>query len=253
MFEEIQENDERGMLKIRQTIATRRFKSEECSIIIDKIMKRIPKDFNKYLPSTLSHQYDEILRRFSVLTRPFVTICAHKIQRFHQILNFTMSAAELLTWTIKLMKRRLVIVPGFGQIDCSLVHRRMAETVLEVIDSLKNQHLERIRKERVMNKSKNRGIIHSHRNSVIDNPHDKNAHVAFDEIPAQSSTEPKNNRFGNVYDDTEMDENKRRRVSFHLSADAYQDAKKEEFKRRRARLLSKVSKDKFVSKMQESN
>lgn len=158
MLERIQQKHEKSMLRIRQAIAMRKFKQEESDLIIEKIMNRMPKDFSKFISSIHNKHNDEILRRFSVLTREFVTTCVHRALEFIQLLGLVTSDFQLIHHAIEVMKLHLILIPEFSPIVCTLVRQRITETIFKVVNDLKTEHLNQIRNKQMCIISKSRGI-----------------------------------------------------------------------------------------------
>lgn len=222
MLERLQEKNQTGMLKIRRAIAIRKFKQEESDLIIEKIVNRIPKDFSKFIPSLYSIHNDEILRRFSLLTREFVTTCVHRARDLFHLLNFMTSNFQIIDYAIKVMQLRLIVIPEFGPINCVLVRQRIAEIISRVMNELRTEHLTRIRNERMSFMYKRRSKF-SYRKST--------RFVLINEPDG----------------DTEIKDNQSSRVDFQLPTNSHEEVSKMAFERKREML--KRGKARFVRKI----
>lgn len=144
-MQEAREDFEHKLIQIRRQMALRQFKLERCETIIDAIMKNLPKFKRKYKTNNSMNRHeasrDETLRRISMLTREFITKYVNRSYKLYRCLGFSISDANIVEETLAELMKRISIVPGFGSIVCPFVHERIASSVAQIINKIKNEHL----------------------------------------------------------------------------------------------------------------
>lgn len=211
-FEQVQEFHESELIKKRQQIALHKFGREQNEIIVSKIMKKIPMFLKKFQKVIAPNEIDEISRRFSMLTHTFTNNCVEMAHGVFECLNFTASAAELVAKSINQMTLRVILLPNIPPIECKLVQKCISELIARSIEEIIHQQL-----KTKMNKKRR-----------------------FDEIRELTGI------LGGADGEREAEEvNKTGHVSFDDSANAVDELRKDEFKRRRANYDS-LGRSKFV-------
>lgn len=207
-MQKIRNMDEIGMIKIRQQIALRTVKREQCGMLIDKILNMLPVKIGKYYkPDLSSNNHEEISRRISLLNTPkFVVRCVTTANATLQILEFPVSSSEMLFQIAGLMMTDAIIVPGIAPMACVLVTQRLTEIVFKLITGIRDEHIKRIRNERERCKTNKKvGILSfCYNNSQSLEYYDKCGRVMFSEAME-------------ISEKTTKDEFKVRRSSLQLS------------------------------------
>lgn len=147
MMERTHELNQNGMIKIRQQIALCKFNREEYKVIVDKIMKMIPRKIEKFKAKIKPENMEEVLRRFSMLTPKFVGSCAEKVYGLYRSLQIPSSACIAIYETISYMIRKVSIEPTLGEIKCVIIQQRVAEIITRLANEIKDKHVKRMLKE----------------------------------------------------------------------------------------------------------
>lgn len=108
-------------------------KREQNTYIIDKIMQTIPKLSDKYMKTVGPDEYEEVSRRLSKLTRPFVTDCLQGEIDMFKNLKIQAPSVLLATRTIKIMTLRVLIIPQMGNSKCEFLRREIAVIISQSI------------------------------------------------------------------------------------------------------------------------
>lgn len=135
---------------MRREIATK----ERSKEIIERVAKQAKKRSEEYLKLIDQKDYEEISRRFSMLTEPFITECLKRVNQVLHELKIVVSGATLVDRLISIMTQMLVIIPEIGPTKCVLVRKRVAEFIAHTITQIKNDRLKCIRENRVKKKNK---------------------------------------------------------------------------------------------------
>lgn len=157
-MERTHELNQNGMIKIRQQIALRKFKQEECNVIVDKIMKLIPRKIEKFKAKIKPENLEEVLRRFSMLTPKFVKSCADTVYGIYRRLEIPSSASIAIFETINCMIRKVSMIPTLDEIKCVVIQQRLAEIFTRFVNEIKDEHVERMVKE-LKNKKRDCGKL----------------------------------------------------------------------------------------------
>lgn len=139
--EQVQESHESELVKKRQLFALRKFGKEQREVIASNMMKKIPIFVKKYSHTVESGDFDEISRRFSMLTHSFVAQCIEEADGEFHYLEFLASAAEVVAQTIRIMTFRVILLPEIPPIQCALVRTRLSESITRTITMIKDERL----------------------------------------------------------------------------------------------------------------
>lgn len=101
--------------------------------IVEKILKNIAKFKAKYISKVDPLDLDEVQRRLSMFTQPFVTDCVDRVSQTLQYLKIDVSAALLASKTLKVMELRSIILPEIGASKCVLVRERITQIISNTI------------------------------------------------------------------------------------------------------------------------
>lgn len=129
----------------------------------------------KYLKTVEQENFEEISRRFSMLTEPFIAECFKKMNDVLHNLKITVSSATLVEKLLSLMAQLVVIIPEIGPTKCILVRERVATLISHIIVQIKNDRLKNIRDHWI---KKNR---HVEIDTTTDEKHSINKHVSVDD------------------------------------------------------------------------
>lgn len=140
----LQDIEEIGMLKIRQQLVVRQFGKLLCETLVVKFMKAIKSISPTYKPAADAKGFDEISRRFAMLTLPFVSNCVYRTDLIFDVLNIPRSSAILVQKIGDMIMMRVIVIPKVNSIDCQIVFKRVAKIVYEIIMDIKRSHLRRI-------------------------------------------------------------------------------------------------------------
>lgn len=137
------EFDANKKVTIRKEMAIQK-SNEKIVGIIAKKMKVMSK---KYLKLAEPSQFEEISRRFALLTKPFIVESLEKIDQIFQLLKMTVSYATIVYKTLSHMKQVVILLPDIGPPKCILVRERIAELIARAIARTKNRSLKRIKND----------------------------------------------------------------------------------------------------------
>lgn len=133
------------MIKLRKEIA----RKERCKVILEKVAKQAQTLSKKYLKLIHQKDFDEVSRRFSVLTEPFIALCMKMMNSIHNELKIQICSATLLQHLISIMHRLVVIIPEIGLTKCILVRERVAGFISDTITQIKDYRKKCIRDDRI--------------------------------------------------------------------------------------------------------
>lgn len=114
-------------------------------MIAEKVAKQAKILSGKYLKLIDQKNFEEISRRFSMLTEPFIAECLKKITSVLQDLKIPVSSATLVETLLATMIQLIVIIPKIGPSKCVLVRERVAGFISNIIIQIKNDRLKHIR------------------------------------------------------------------------------------------------------------
>lgn len=140
-IEQTREKDEVKKIKLRREIA----RKARCNVIAEKVTKQAKILSGKYLKLVDQKDFEEISRRFSMLTEPFITECLKKVTSVLQDLKIPVSSATLVQTLLATMTQLVVIIPQIGPTKCVLVRERVAGFISQIITQIKNDRLKHIR------------------------------------------------------------------------------------------------------------
>lgn len=186
MLQRIHEQNEAGLVKIRQQIALRKFNREEKSYIVDQIVKNISALMKKYKPNIKSENYEDILRRLSMLNRQLVSSSANLHYGILEDLRISMSASESVTIILDIMSRQASLIPTVDPITCIVVRQRVAQIISQFITDFINEFVQ-CKLNEFMSKHQAKhgdGILIWENDSLPSSPSsssDGNGRVCFDE------------------------------------------------------------------------
>lgn len=99
----------------------------------------------KYRKLAEPSQFEEVSRRFALLTQPFVAECLEKVSETLRKLRITISEAVLVRKTLALMQQVIILLPEIGPSRCILVRELTAEFIALGITHIKKERLKHIR------------------------------------------------------------------------------------------------------------
>lgn len=140
-------------------------KKEQNLDIVDRFMKNIEFFLAKYTKSIDLANMEEISRRFSVLSRPFVTNCLDKMNTMLQNLKVSVSSAELVAKTGRVMEILAIVIPEIGTSKCVVVRARIAELIAQTTEAIIRERLIFI-KSIYRKRNDQDGVIGSERESI---------------------------------------------------------------------------------------
>lgn len=129
------------IIKLRRDI----LRKERNKEIVEKVTKKVQIMSEKYLKLVNPKDFEEVSRRFSMLTESFITERLMKIDSVLQKLKLTISAATLVEKLFSVMRLMVVVIPEIGPSKCVSVRERVAEFIAKTITHIKNERLENIR------------------------------------------------------------------------------------------------------------
>ncbi|XP_055301245.1 uncharacterized protein LOC129567898 [Sitodiplosis mosellana] len=144
MMQKIHELNEIGMVKFRQQISLCKFKQEQCQVLVDKIMKKIPAKIKKFKPMIKPKDLEEVSRRFSMLTPEFVSNCVEKVYGILQNMELPTSTSDVMSEVTSLMIKHVALIPTVNPINCQLVRQRLAEIITRFVIDIKDKHVQRM-------------------------------------------------------------------------------------------------------------
>lgn len=130
-----QEINESKRIKSQKSI----LKKEQNEDIVEKIIKNIELLWDGYKETVEPANFEEVSRRFSMLTRPFVTDCLGEEIELLQNLKIPAPPALLAARTIKMMKLRVLIIPQFKNSICAFIREKIADAILQTLKDLSNK------------------------------------------------------------------------------------------------------------------
>lgn len=160
-IQETKEHNENELIQVRLKLAISKSRKELCGKIIDRIMKKLPTFLQKYQPSSDSKTYEEILRRFAMLTQQFVTECVEMSYKICQNLDCSASAAKIVEQTMREMATSVLIIPDSCEITCELVRARMGESIAKAITEIVDERIKWVRNKRKRNGDASTGILNT--------------------------------------------------------------------------------------------
>lgn len=140
-------------------------KKEQNLDIVDRFMKNIEFFLAKYTKSIDPENVEEISRRFSVLSRPFVTNCLDKMNTMLQNLKVSVSSAELVSKTGRVMEILAIVIPEIGASKCVVVRARIAELIAQTTEAIIRERLIFI-KSIYRKRNDQEGVVGSERESI---------------------------------------------------------------------------------------
>lgn len=135
------EKDEAKKIRMRQQI----LRKGQNTDIVDKIVENIEKLSDKYLKRVDPAIFDEVSRRFSMLTRPFVVNCFEKVNRVFQSLKIQVPSALVAARTIRSMEVQVLIIPRIGNSKCEFVRAKVAGIISNIMLEIGEQRVSHIR------------------------------------------------------------------------------------------------------------
>lgn len=120
-------------------------KNEQLREIAEKVTQKIQELSKTYLKLVEPKDFDEISRRFSMLTNLYIVTYLEKIDLVLRKLKISSSAAQLLERLLSLSARMVIIKPEIGLTRCVLVRERIAGFISRTITQIKNERLKQIR------------------------------------------------------------------------------------------------------------
>lgn len=148
MVQKIHELNEIGMLKIRNQISFRKFRLEQTQEFVDRIMEIIPVKVEQYKRMIEpSNDFDEISRRFAVLTPQFVRQTVEKVDATYSLLELSVSASVIMTEISSSMMRHAILIPTIERVNCVSVQQRLAGMVVLYITEKIDKLLQRVLNE----------------------------------------------------------------------------------------------------------
>lgn len=124
-------------MKIRKEIR----KKEQNVDIVDKIMKNIQILSTKYKKSVDLDNVEEFSRRFSVLSRSFVSNCLNIMNETLRKLRISLSSATLAAKIVRVMEVQAVVIPEIGVSECVLVRERVAKLIEQTMNEIIKERL----------------------------------------------------------------------------------------------------------------
>lgn len=116
--------------------------------IVEIIVNRVQTMQKKYLKTVDSSQLEEVSRRLSMLTRPFVAENLEKISQILYNLKINVSNSTLVHTTLSLMQATVILIPDIGPTKCVLVRERTAEFISRAINYIRNNRVRRLKSNR---------------------------------------------------------------------------------------------------------
>lgn len=148
-------------------------------MIIERVAKQAKILSEEYLKLVDQKDYEEISRRFSMLTEPFITECLKRVNQVLHELKIVVSGATLVEKLISIMTQLIVIIPGIGPTKCVLVRERVAAFIAHTITQIKNDRLKCIRESWIKKKKKDEEKLDKSEISTEDER--SNKHVSMDD------------------------------------------------------------------------
>lgn len=113
--------------------------------IASKIMKNIQILQRKYMERVDPADLDEVNRRLSMLTFPFVSSCIDRVSKRMNYLRIYVPSISLVGRAINLLHIYLIINPEFGKTKCSSVQKRIARIIFNTIVQIKEERFKLIK------------------------------------------------------------------------------------------------------------
>lgn len=121
-------------------------KNKDILTIVNKIMKKLHPLKKKYAPSEHSPLFDEINRRFDMLTHSFVMDCVTYVREVYEKLQIEVPTSHIIYQTIVEMRIEAIVLPEIGQIQCEFVQNHVAKIIARIIAQIKNEKVRLLRK-----------------------------------------------------------------------------------------------------------
>lgn len=87
-------------------------------MLIEMIVKKLEPLSKKYLKLADPLHFEEISRRFALLTPQLVDSSLTKISQVYQNLNMTVSSVVLVRYALALMHQQAILLPDIGPTKC---------------------------------------------------------------------------------------------------------------------------------------
>lgn len=143
-MEKLSDYDENRRLTLRREKEIDKSMEKIVEIIVNRV-QNMPK---KYWETVDSSQVEEVSRRLSMLTRPFVAESLEKMTQILRNLKINVSNATLVHTTLSLMQSTVILIPDIGPTKCALVRKRTAEFVSQAINYIKNGRVKGLKSNR---------------------------------------------------------------------------------------------------------
>lgn len=109
--------------------------------IVDHIVKVIKSKSKKCIEKSDPIDENEVKRRFSMLTKPFIADCLNKNIEILQNLKITVANSMLVAKTIRTMETLVFIIPEIGLTRCPFVQAKLAKIIAQVVNEIKRQRV----------------------------------------------------------------------------------------------------------------
>lgn len=140
-MKQIRELDEKRQIAMRAEKAEKKQREQ----IVEKIYKRVQIFSKCFVDMVDPMNLEEVFRRFSVLTKPFISECLSQVHVVHQKLNIRISAETLVSRTIALMEEKVILVPSIGPTECVVIRQRAAELLSSTVTNIRINQVQLIR------------------------------------------------------------------------------------------------------------
>lgn len=110
-------------------------------------MRRLPSFQRKFTPPKYSPNYDEIQRRFDMLTHSFIMKCAVMVREVHQQLRINLANSQLVYQTMIEMSMKVAILPELSTFECELVQKNVAQMISQIANQIKDERMKLIENE----------------------------------------------------------------------------------------------------------
>lgn len=97
--------------------------------LVDEIVKYMEKSSVKYMKKVDPDNFEEVSRRFSMLTRPLVVDCIRREHELFQILKMHIPPTLFAARAIRMMQLRVLTVPRIGNSKCEFIRQKIAEII----------------------------------------------------------------------------------------------------------------------------
>lgn len=140
-IEKIRENAEIRRITYCQNIA-RGMRNKQTADMVVKKVKILSK---RYLKTVDPDDFEEVSRRISTLTEPFIKDSVRIVSCILGNLKITVSSATLVSKLGSIMAQSAVIIPEIGRTKCVLLRKLAAEFIFKATTQIKNERARQIR------------------------------------------------------------------------------------------------------------